>query len=103
LLEISTENVDELKQSIQQDSSGALSFPPRIVEIPDDVDEHDFTLLTKVKIFNEFILDDYDSGITYPTALRDLGKPKGKTRIEFRYSLSNPAGFKYQVLPKAKA
>ena len=98
LLEISAENVGELKQSIQQDSSGVFSFPPHIIEIPDDVDGHDVMLLTKVKIFDRFMLGDCDSGITYPTTLHDLDKPKGKTRIEFRYSLSNPVGFKYQVL-----
>jgi hypothetical protein len=51
LLEISAGNVNELKQSIQQDSSGALSFPPRVVEIHDDADGHDLSLLTKVKKF----------------------------------------------------
>lgn len=41
------------------------------------------------------LLNDYESGITCPTILRDLGKPVSAAKIEFRYCLSNPVGFKY--------
>lgn len=99
LFELSAENASELRNSIQTDSNGVLSFPPRMVEIPDDAnDEYNLRLLTKVCVFNEFILDDYDSGITCPKTLYRLGSPKSKTKIEFRYCLNNPVGFRYRIV-----
>jgi hypothetical protein len=99
LFEISAANASKLRSSIQTDSHGVLSFPPRMVEIPYEAnDNYNVMLLTKVQIFEEFILGDYDSGITFPKTLYDLGSPKSKTQIEFRYCLSNPVGFKYHIL-----
>lgn len=99
IFEISAENANELRNSIQTDLQGVISFPPSVVEIPDGVnDGYNVMIRTKVHVFDEFILDDYDSGITYPKTLYDLGNPKSKTRIEFRYCLTNPVGFRYRIV-----
>lgn len=99
LFEISAESVDELKQSLQTDSAGMFFFPFNTIKIPEKVnDGHDVMILTKIRIFDEFILDDYDSGLTCPTILPDLGEAKSNTQVEFHYSLSNPVGFKYRIV-----
>lgn len=99
LFEISAGNACELRNSIQTDSNGVRTLPPRIVEIPYEANEkYNVMLLTKVHVFDEFILDDYDAGITCPMTLYKLGSPKSKTQIEFRYCLNNPVGFRYRVV-----
>ena len=55
-------------------------------------------LTTAVTVFDSILLGDYDSGITYPTILHDLGALKPSARIEFYYSTDNAPGFKYRLL-----
>ena len=55
-------------------------------------------LTTAVTVFDSFVLGDYDSGITYPTILHDLGAVNPGARIEFCYATYNAPGFKYRLL-----
>jgi hypothetical protein len=75
------------------------SVRPVIVEVPKDAREGlDAMLTTAVTVFDSILLGDYDSGITYPTILHDLGALNPGARIEFCYATDNAPGFKYRLL-----
>lgn len=75
------------------------NFPKIVVEIPPGVPENlDLMLTTHVNVFGAIKLGDYDSGITYPKILFDLGKQKSGTKIEFQYQVSENPGFRYRIL-----
>jgi hypothetical protein len=69
-------------------------LPKVKVKIPDN--NLDVILLTKIKVFDSFDLDVYDSGITYPTILFDLKARYGKTEVEFYYQMSETPKFIYE-------
>jgi hypothetical protein len=99
LLDLSAESADELWKSVQSDSSGNSYLPPRVIDVPDGLSgDYDLALLTKVTTFDSIALDDYESGVTYPTILHDLGSFSSKTKIEFQYALNQYPGFKYKRL-----
>lgn len=75
------------------------SVRPVIVEVPKDAREGlDAMLTTAVTVFDSILLGDYDSGITYPAILHDLGALNPGARIEFCYAINNAPGFKYRLL-----
>lgn len=56
-----------------------------------------FMLLTKIVVFDSLALDDYDSAITYPAVLRDLGEPAAGNHIEFLYVADEKPRFQYRL------
>jgi len=56
-----------------------LVIPDSIVELPD------LMVRTTVDVFGDHRLDDYASGITYPTLIHHLGRIHAGDRLEFSY------------------
>ena len=55
-------------------------------------------LLTAITVFDSIALDDYESGLTCPRILYDVGKIHRRKVIEFEYHLGDKPGFKYRSL-----
>lgn len=72
---------------------GNPSFPAVSIEIPKQ-ENFELMLSTTVKIYDSFVLEEYDSAITYPLFLKnfDLKKPEN-SRVKFIYRLGNNPGF----------
>jgi hypothetical protein len=100
LIDLSAESVSEIRKSILTDSSGNPCLPPHAVDIPDGLKgDYDLMLCTKVATFDSIVLDEYESGVTHPTILHDLGSFTNKTKVEFQYFLDQRPGFRYRRLP----
>jgi hypothetical protein len=77
----------------------ASLFPKVTLDIPNDLDgEFYLMLLTTITIFDSVVLRGYESGLTHPKILFDLGKIRGGMRIELAYHLGERPGFKYRSL-----
>lgn len=71
-------------------------FLPVKIEIP-NANSAQFTvaLLTKIYTFGSIMLDDYDSGLTYPTFLHDLDKKAFGQTWTFEYMFGKKPKFNY--------
>lgn len=73
-------------------------FSPRTVKIPsDDLSRRQLMLLTHIQIFEDKILRDYNSGISYPTVLHKIKIEKGRI-LEFKYVIGKNPHFEYQYI-----
>jgi hypothetical protein len=78
---------------------GASLSPKVVIDVPKDLDgEFNLMLLATITVFDSIALSDYESGLTCPRILYDLGKIRRGMRIEFAYHLSDKPGFKYRSL-----
>jgi hypothetical protein len=76
---------------------GASLAPKPLLNVPEDLNgEFDVMLLTGITVFDSIALDDYESGLTCPRILYDVGKLRGGRVIEFEYHLGDEPGFKYR-------
>ncbi len=74
-------------------------FSPKILEISSDIFYPvSLILLTKIEIFDSIKLDDYNSGITYPTILRDFTNIKAGQKIEFQYFTGENPHFEHRLI-----
>jgi len=72
-------------------------LPMVTLDLPRKVDERlKLLLATTVTVFDSIVLDEYESGITYPVMLPNSDRIKGGDQIEFHYSLGNQPGLKYR-------
>jgi hypothetical protein len=70
---------------------------PVMLGIPEDTNPLlELMLLTKVKIFGSFELDDYESGVTSPLFLGPVTRLPGQSQLEFKYMMGNEPGFRYR-------
>ncbi len=96
VLELTPESCRRL--STARNSSEAL-LPKVVLDVPKESDgELRLALLTSITIFDTITLSGYESGLTNPVVLCDLGKIRGGTRLEFAYALGDKPGFKYRVV-----
>jgi hypothetical protein len=74
-------------------------LPASSVETPPDATENFYlTLLTTIRVFGRFVLSEYDSLLTYPIVMHDLGKIRGGMKIEFYYQLGAKPRFKCRLV-----
>jgi predicted RNA methylase len=71
-------------------------LPKVLVKIPDN--NLDVMFVTRIKVFESFELDVYNSGLTYPTILFDLKARYGETKVEFEYKLGENPQFIYEKI-----
>ena len=96
LLDVSAETIADLMKLVECDQhSEGLFFPKMIVPIPPIAEDTHFSAMicTRVEIYDGFALDDYDSGLTCPIILRDLGTLRGNELFEFQYRVTGCPGF----------
>jgi predicted RNA methylase len=71
-------------------------FLPINIEIPhENSEQFAVALLTKIYTFNSIMLDDYDSGLTYPTILHDLNESFFGKELTFEYLFGKNPKFNY--------
>jgi len=68
-----------------------------VVQAPENMAELPHCMLfTTIKVFDDFVLNAYESGLTYPMTLYPLGKIKAGEILEFQYELGIKPGFLYR-------
>jgi hypothetical protein len=99
VLELTAESCRDLSApGGKDDVDVAAPFPKVVITVPKGTDtELDLMLSTSITVFDSIVLGDYESGLTCPAILHDLGKLPGGARVEFQYRLGNKPGFKYRL------
>ena len=99
LLDFTAESAVDLAGKVKEDGKVRPALPPVTVNIPQDIDDSfdALMLLTHISVFGSHKLGDYDSGLTNPLVLHDLGRPKRGSLIEFSYLLGERPGFEWRV------
>jgi hypothetical protein len=99
VLELTAGNCHNLLAAGKSDAHGGTSLPPKILNVSEDVDGNVYLMLsTTITVFDSIALDDYESGLTCPKILYDVGKMQGGKAVEFEYHLGDRPGFKYRSL-----
>jgi len=96
LLDVSASSIGPLLRSAGDDAS----LPPVVVRIPrlDEESSYSVMLRTTIRVFGDIELGEYDSGLTYPVILHDLGTVRGGETLELRYHLGRTPGFRHRNL-----
>jgi hypothetical protein len=93
VFEIGVDNARHLATMRSKDSpSTDARLPAVVLDVPQEADKDLHLMLrTKITVFESAVLREYDSGLTHPTILHELGRSGTGSRIEFQYILgSNP-------------
>jgi hypothetical protein len=83
---------------------GKTEMPSITLELPKAVNGNlGLMLVTRVRVFDSIVLDEYESGITCPLVLHDFNKTRSGRRMGFTYSLGTNPGFKYRWATEIEA
>lgn len=69
---------------------------PVTIQIPVDASNPGLMIRTRLNIFDNIVLGDYDSGITSPVIVQDFANHKSESTIQFQYSFGREPGFRYR-------
>ncbi|HSJ10123.1 MAG TPA: hypothetical protein VK928_09415 [Longimicrobiales bacterium] len=72
------------------------AFPNVTVCVPDGTPRY-LVLSTRIETFRGIHLDDYASGLTYPSVLRTLGRVAAGSVLDIRYVPGQEPGFRYTL------
>jgi len=99
LIDFTAKSAVSLSANIMTDESGRNHFPPVEVNIPANADTalDKLMLITNVGVYRGFALEDYDSTITNPVYLDNLGRPQNGSIISFKYMLGRKPGFERKI------
>lgn len=82
-----------------ESSSRENFLSSKIIEIPNkDLCNLNLALLTKIFIYDDFNLDEYNSGLTMPKVLHNFEQLSNNQRIKFQYVLGKVPRFEYRIL-----
>jgi hypothetical protein len=99
VLELTAESCRNLLAASDSDEHCAASLAPKLLNVLEDLDgEFYLMLLTAITVFDSRTLDDYESGLTCPKILYDMGKMHRGKVIKLEYHLGDKPGFKYRSL-----
>ena len=99
VLELTAGNCFNLLAAGGMDEHCGASLSKITLEVPKDLEgKFNLMLLTTITVFDSIVLGEYESGLTCPGVLHDLGKISRGMRVELVYSLGDKPGFKYRAL-----
>jgi hypothetical protein len=98
--EITLESCRHLSQQVPVGDQHEESFLPfGLVETPAEATENFYlTLQTTIIVFGQFALGEYESLLTYPIVMHDVGKIRGGMKVGFSYRLGRQPGFKCHLV-----
>lgn len=104
VLEITAENAHQMAAMRGQNVLSTCDrFPAVVLDVPQEADKSFHVMLrTTITVFGSAVLREYDSGLTYPAILHELGHAGNGTRIEFQYVFDSNPGFAYGWVERAK-
>ena len=77
--------------------SADARFPAVVLDVPQEAEKHLHILLrTEITVFGSAVLREYDSGLTNPAILHELGSVRNGSRMEFQYILDSNPRFTYR-------
>lgn len=71
---------------------------PAVFTAPAGIDSCNRLMIrTRIRVFEDIVLDDYDSGITYPTVVHDVGVVEPGDRFRLSYELGSNPGVRTSI------
>ena len=68
---------------------------PVVVELPGTAEGFRLQLSTRIQVYSDLVLGDYDSGVTLPVP---VPIPAGARRIEFEYHIGTEPGWRHRAI-----
>lgn len=91
---------DQLQQAERNSGNNRLELEPTIVEIPrvPDIARFDAALYTRICVFDQYRLEDYESEITLPLKCHEILPLAGGERYRVSYELGSYPRFNFELL-----
>lgn len=98
VFELTAQSARQPWSRYSDDSSGSAlcSAPVRICVPQIANDAGDLMILTNITVLDSIVLRDYESGLTYPTVLFDLGRIRSNDQLEFQYITGESPGLRWR-------